>query len=182
MATPWINLIRNEKGEIIDIKSKTPGIDDLDPLNGGYYIKVAIPPKISSELEKGDFLKHHRLIIKGNPHTDVFKSEANRKICRSKLPFKSIDARVTPDGAGQQKVLNALRQYEEDATFLDFNFEFIIKAHSADNKWVSIKTYDANTFWGDSHDNANSYGKIWLRNDASTFDCFEKKPFRVLLI
>lgn len=174
MATPWLNFIRNAEGDVIDIISKSPMIDDLDPFNGKYYIKIAVLPEILTEIQTKNFLPHHKLVINSNPHNDIFAFESKREICRSKVPFRAIDARSAPGGAVQEKVYDELREYVAGETFYDYNFEFVITESSTDDMWAKIKTYDANIFWGSSTDSNNTFGEIWIKNDPNLFECFEK--------
>jgi hypothetical protein len=174
MATPWLNLRKDASGKITDIISKSPMIDDLDPFNGKYHIKIAILPEIQKELDKNELLTHHGLVIDTNPHNNVFAFEKDRDVCRSDVPFRNIDARVSPNGAVHKTVYDELNQYVPGQTFMDYNFEFVITKISSDGNWVRIKTYDANMFWGSTTDSSYTFGEIWIKAGAGLYSCFEK--------
>ena len=161
---------------ITDFESKLPGIDDLDPLNGGYYIKIALMPDLKKEVEQKETYKvpHHELVIDSNPHNAFLASEKTRKICRSTLPFKDMDPRAAPRSTTRSAVYDEIALYERGKTFYDYNFEFIITDDSASNgNWVKIKTYDANAYWGESKDPSYEFGEIWIARDLH-YTCFEK--------
>jgi hypothetical protein len=174
MATPWINLTKNDEGLITDFESKLPGIDDLDPLNGDYYIKIALMPDLKKEVDLKSKVAHHRLVIKNNQHTAFLSAEKKRKICRTTRPFRTIDPRAAAGSSMKSAVYDEIAQYERGKTFFDYNFEFIITDDSASNgNWVKIKTYDANIYWGESKDPTYKFGEIWIARDLH-YNCFEK--------
>lgn len=177
MPTPWLNLKRNADGKVIDFVSKTPGIDDLDPLNGKYVIKIALTAEILKDIEDKNFYKHHNLVIGSNPNNNFFARESKREVCRANYPFSQVDARMSPNGQRQDKVYAELALYKKyGSTFRDYNFEFVILEKKSG--WIKIKTYDANTFWGESKDPNYNLGEIWLRSNdlpgVRLYECFEK--------
>lgn len=50
MATPWLKLTRNSAGQVTDVKTMIPALDDMDPFNPGYAVTFAIPREIANEL------------------------------------------------------------------------------------------------------------------------------------
>jgi len=50
MATPWIKITRNSAGQVNDVKSMLPALDDMDPLNADFQNTLAIPREILNEL------------------------------------------------------------------------------------------------------------------------------------
>lgn len=174
MATPWLNFKKDGNGKIVDIISRTPGIDDLDPLNGGYYIKIAMMPDMIKDIEDNKSVLHHKLVVTNNPHTAVFAHEKSRKICRSTIPFKDLDPRAAAGSAKKSDVYDEISQYKRGETFFDYNFEFVILDERAnDGEWVKIKIYDANMYWGQSKDKNYKFGEIWIAKDQN-YQCFEK--------
>ncbi len=50
MKTPWIKVYRNENGEINDIESLLPALDDMDLL-GEYFVTVSVIPELLKDLQ-----------------------------------------------------------------------------------------------------------------------------------
>ncbi len=50
MATPWIRIARDARGQVVDVKSLMPAIDDMDPFNSSYQVTLAVPQEIVREL------------------------------------------------------------------------------------------------------------------------------------
>lgn len=164
MPTPWLNLTKDSGGKITDIVSVTPELDDLDPLNGSYVIKVVLVPRLAKELENKQYVKHHSHVVAGNPNTEFFSSEKDRNVCRSNVSFSDIEAKSDKNGLNRQdKIYEELSQYQEGRTFRDYNFEFEILSYSQNKNWVRIKTYDANRFWGSDLSDKDGFGEIWIK-------------------
>ncbi len=48
MPTPWLRLVRDESGAIVDVVSVLPAIDDLDPRQ--YHLRIEVPREIALEI------------------------------------------------------------------------------------------------------------------------------------
>jgi hypothetical protein len=50
MPTPWIKITRDASGQITDVKSLLPALDDMDPFNATFQVTLAVPKEIAREL------------------------------------------------------------------------------------------------------------------------------------
>ncbi len=64
MATPWMKLVKNSQGEVVDIINMLPAIDDLDPLQSAtnVYLRIAVPAEILIENPLAAFTPINQLI------------------------------------------------------------------------------------------------------------------------
>ncbi|MCY4380776.1 MAG: hypothetical protein OXC40_04300, partial [Proteobacteria bacterium] len=52
MATSWLHFSRDVSGKITKITQTLPGVDDLDPLNSNFEIRMSVPKSILDEMSK----------------------------------------------------------------------------------------------------------------------------------
>ncbi|MCY4444557.1 MAG: hypothetical protein OXC44_07155 [Proteobacteria bacterium] len=162
MPTPWVYFLKDNKGKIKDMVSLLPQLDDLDPLNHKYQIKIALLPEIVYELRSTRFLPHHRHLTTANPHINYMIHEKRWEICRSRLPLKKQDIRLSPNGKINTDITTELKDYKKDETFLDYRFEFV--PIGQEEGWVSALVYDAGRYWGEG----DTFGAIWLPENQIT--------------
>lgn len=149
MSTPWIRFERDDDGTITDLHSALPQLDDMDPLNGKYYITVVVPAQMQNELSSGQELAHHELIIEDNPHRDdlISHPDNNRSVCRSpEEGLKAMDARKTPQGSLHTELLNTLRPY--NTSWIPYNSRFEFMSLREQNDWLAIKFYTLKRYFG----------------------------------
>lgn len=176
MPTPWLNLEKNEKNEIVSVKSVTPQLDDLDPLNGGYFIHVILLPRLVNDIKGKNTVPFHTQVVSKNKNTDLFAHEKDRLVCRSNFPFEDLQAFKSKDGSElNTEAKKDLSEYTPGSTFLDYNFEFAILDESESR--VKIKVYE-NIFWGSDSDTRNTFGSIWIPKKTDeglpTYSCWKK--------
>lgn len=90
MPTAWLWFKRDHNNRIIKIKSITPGIDDLDPLNPNFTIQMAIPKSIVDDIKSqnyaADYLTLESQKLSGYPNIhDRPDPESSTPICRLNL-------------------------------------------------------------------------------------------------
>ena len=169
MPTPWLYLLKDDQGTIIDIASITPQIDDLDPLSGRYFIKLVLLPKISQEIAQNKVIDHHYQLSSGNHHINLFSAEHDWELCFSQHSLEEIVPKLSPDGETNTYVLEQLKEYPSSVTFLDRSFEFAPIEKS--NGWVSALIYDYYRYWG----GLDQYGPIWI--PLTQVRCDRKRNF-----
>lgn len=159
MPTPWIYTLKDDEGKISDFVSVLPELDDLDPLSEKFHIKIALLPEIIREMESHQRVSHHRDLGTGNQHVNLRIEERKWQVCRAQRPLRDMDVRMEPAGQFNAKVIEELRSYEDDKTFLDYRFEFASLGEK--DGWISALVYDAGRYWGGQ----DVFGSLWLLLD-----------------
>ena len=133
------------------------------PFNGKYYISIALLPSLLKELKQGDELKHHRLMVRNNPHREDLKDhpDNHRVVCRSPAKgLKVMDARKrSPGGALDTGLYEKLRPYGSSLIPYNSSFEFISLKES--HGWHSIKFYAINNYFGEK----SGAHSIWVKDE-----------------
>lgn len=101
MATPWLWIKRDEHNQIIKIKNVTPAIDDLDPINQNYQIKLAVPQTIIEDFAQGRFVTNHYTPTtqQAHGHQNIHSPpyhdpEGSLEICRVNLSITDTSIRL----------------------------------------------------------------------------------------
>ena len=139
MPTPWLWFGRDRVDNqlINQIKSITPAVDDLDPLNSNYTIKLAIPQSIIEDFENKNFVPHFTPETQLNHgHTnvhseDIADPEAGYEICRVNLSLTDtsislkdfFDSHKHPDLPLPQRWQNILNERDNEENEDKRNYE-----------------------------------------------------------
>lgn len=101
MATPWLWIKRDDQNQIIKVKNVTPAIDDMDPLNLQYQIKLAVPAAIIEDFAQDRFVTNHYTPTtqQAHGHQNIHSPpyhdpEGSLEICRVNLSLTDTSIRL----------------------------------------------------------------------------------------
>ena len=175
MPTPWIDVARNDQGKISDFHMILPELDDLDPLNLEFYIKIMLVPEIITELKQKEILNTHKKLTVSNVHNINIDDINNQdfEYCISKKPLKLLRARNSADGLILNDLNNYLAGLDTFSSFFTSTFEFIVlkSEFARRQKWYSIYLYDQGRFWGGD----NQKDQIWIKSKNT--ECKTKRQW-----
>ena len=161
MPTPWVKITRDSQGYVNDLVTILPDIDDLDPFNGEYYIKIILVPDLLDDINNNRVLNTHTLLIDSNVHRFDIEDLPNKDFvyCKSKKPLRLLIPRLSAEGVPDNDLILSLSSKDHVTSFFNSNFEFIIldKKQISRNTWYSIKVYDLGKFWG------GETNPIWIK-------------------
>lgn len=158
MATPWLYLSKNEKGDIHDIISVTPSIQDFH-IYGQYTIQIVLTKEMREQIEEKGFLAVHNNIASGNIHKNKQVSDEQWELCITNHGLRHLKPRFGPYNENNFLVLNTLKKFPPLSTFFDVPFEFAVIEEI--DGWVSALAYSMQRYWGSN----DHLGPLWIKKD-----------------
>ena len=171
MATRWLYFKRDpEHGNIQIIKSVTPAIDDLDPLNSAYDITLAIPASIIDDFKQKRFVSHKKsrhIKPEDNIHHSSKDREGLQDICR---------LNIDPTNSHPEALKNFFYEYAQKGSISAYLNQILEQTANAKEKLMELYVHQAGnppagyrkvTFYKAARKaNKQEWFSLYLRNDA----------------